>query len=290
MVLPGLWWGVPATLTRRHFFGLSTLLALLLCGRSRGQPAPAAVREVILATTTSTQDSGLLGALLPEFEKAKGIRVKVVAVGTGEALALGARGDADILLVGPVSDPAQVRGRGCVAASRQIHETGNRYASRGDKSGTHKTELDPWKTQAWSHRVSPGTCPPTRARAKPRVANEKQAYTLIDRGTCLSMKSSLQLVVISEGDPSLFNPFGAIVVGAQKLPKVHEAEAKQLAEWLVSAETQRKIGAFGREKYGQALFVPDAIPDRGGRKRRWRSHHPGEAAIGWQRAVRLWSG
>ena len=277
----------------RRLFPLlgSVLLALCACskGQSAGIDGGASTREVIVATTTSTQDSGLLGSLLPDFERSSGIRVKVIAVGTGEALALGARGDADLLLVharaaedefmtkgngllrldlmhndfvlvGPGSDPAHARGRKAADALRQIHETGSLYASRGDKSGTHNKELDLWKAAGAEPSGKPWYLSTGQGQGETaRVATEKQAYTLIDRGTWLSMKSSLQLVVISEGDSALFNPYGLIVVNAQKFPRVHEAEAKQLAEWLVSSETQKKIGAFGREKYGQALFVPDAL-------------------------------
>lgn len=288
-----LWYGPAAMLRRAFFFGFLALIAMLLGSCSRGQGPAAAAREVILATTTSTQDSGLLGVLLPEFEKARNIKVKVIAVGTGEALALGARGDADILLVharaaedefmakgygllrldvmhndfvlvGPLSDPAKAKGQGIIEAFRKIHEAASTYASRGDKSGTHKKEQDLWRAAGVDPSGKPWYLSTGQGQGETaRVATEKQAYTLIDRGTWLSMKSSLKLEVVSEGDPKLHNPYGVIVVSAQKFPKVHEAEAKELAEWLVSAQAQRRIGAFGRERYGQALFVPDAIPEGG---------------------------
>jgi tungstate transport system substrate-binding protein len=250
-----------------------------------------ALREVILATTTSTQDSGLLGYLLPEFEKSSGIRVKVIAVGTGEALALGARGDADVLLVharaaedefmakgngllrldvmhndflvvGPSADPAKAKGDKAASAFRKIHDASSPFASRGDKSGTHKKEQEIWKEASLDPTGKPWLLSTGQGMGETaRIASEKQAYLLIDRGTWMTMKSSLQLAVISEGDASLNNPYGVIVVSAGKFPKVHDAEAKELAQWLVSADAQRRIGEFGKDKHGQALFVPDALPE-----------------------------
>lgn len=267
------------------------LLACCNRGGQGGEQSDAALREVILATTTSTQDSGLLGHLLPEFEKSTGIRVKVIAVGTGEALALGARGDADVLLVharssedefmakgnglirldvmhndfvllGPAADPAKAKGDKVESALRKIHDTSSVFVSRGDKSGTHKREQELWKRVQLEPSGKPWMLSTGQGMGESaRVATEKQAYLLMDRGTWLSMRASLQLVVISEGDRWLANPYGVIVVSAQKFPKAHEAEGKELAQWMVSAQTQKKIGEYGKDRFGQSLFVPDALPE-----------------------------
>jgi tungstate transport system substrate-binding protein len=263
--------------------GFALLATLAACRR----PPPA--REIILATTTSTQDSGLLDALLPRFVAAHGTRVKVIAVGTGEALAMGARGDADVLLVharraedefmakglgllrldvmhndfllvGPPADPAQAKGADIVAALQRIATSRVLFVSRGDRSGTHQKELTLWKEArvepaAW--RVETGQGMGETAR----VASEKRAYTLIDRATYLAQRRSLDLVPIAEGDARLFNPYGVIVVSPTRFARVRGAEATALARWLVSPETQRLIGAFGKDRYGQSLFVADARPE-----------------------------
>jgi len=272
----------------RRVFLLSIGLLAAACSRPP--------REVILATTTSTQDSGLLSWLLPEFEQKHGIRVKVIAVGTGEALALGARGDADILLVharaaedefmatgngqarwnvmhndflliGPAGDPAGVKGSKIGDALRTIAEKGSSFASRGDKSGTHKKEQELWKTAAVDPAGKPWYLSTGQGMGETaRVASEKQAYTLIDRGTWLASRTRLQLHPISEGDPSLFNPYGVIVVNAERFPRVHRDEAMALAKWLVSPPVQQRIGEFGKDKFGQALFVPDAVAEAGSSK------------------------
>ena len=275
-------------LLRRAFL---LLLVLVVAGCSRPtRPAP---REVILATTTSTQDSGLLSWLLPEFEQKQGIRVKVIAVGTGEALALGARGDADILLVharaaedefmakgngqarwdvmhndfllvGPAADPVGARGAKVVEALQKIAEKAALFASRGDKSGTHKKEQELWKSAAVDPAGKPWYLSTGQGMGETaRLASEKQAYTLIDRGTWLASRGKLELQPISEGDPSLFNPYGVIVVNAERFPRVHREEAMALAKWLVSAPVQQRIGEFGKEKFGQPLFVPDAVAEAG---------------------------
>ena len=265
-------------------------LAVGACNKRDAPGAHAAVAEIILATTTSTQDSGLLSVLVPKFEQATGIRVKVIAVGTGEALGMGARGDADVLLVhsraaedefmsqgngelrldvmhndflliGPAADPAGAKGKSLVAALDRIAETSSPFVSRADKSGTHKKEEELWKKasinpegKSWLVRTGQGM------GETARIASEKQAYTLIDRATYLALKSSLSLVAVTEGDPALRNPYGVIVVSRQKHPKLHAIEATTFARWLVSAEAQKLIADFGVDRFGERVFVPDAVP------------------------------
>jgi len=257
-----------------------TLLApALLC---------AAQSSLILATTTSTQDSGLLDDLLPRFEAATGIRVKTIAVGSGEALAMGRRGDADVLLVhskeaedafvadgfaslrldvmyndfvlvGPAGDPAGIRGLSAVEALKRIAQRGALFASRDDRSGTHAREQELWKQagidpagKAWYVATGQGM------GETARVASEKRATTLADRGTFLALRKTLALAVLVEGSPELRNSYRVIVVSPEKHPKARAAEARRFAEWLVSADTQKAIGAFGVAKFGQPLFVPAA--------------------------------
>jgi tungstate transport system substrate-binding protein len=265
---------------------LAGALCLLLPVALDVEAAPA--RSLILATTTSTQDSGLLDFLLPAFEQKSGIRVKTVAVGSGEALAMGRRGDADVLLVhsrdaedafmeeghgllrwdvmvndfvvvGPIEDPARIQGADVVKAFRRIAAAGAPFISRGDESGTHSREMGLWKKA--------GVDPEEQRRyasagqgmgATARIASEKQAYTLVDRGTYLALASSLDLVVLCEGSEDLLNTYRVIVVAPAKHPKVHVREARRFAKWLVSPEAQKMIGEFGLEEFGRPLFVPDA--------------------------------
>ena len=264
---------------------LAGTLALALLGAA----APLSAQpSLILATTTSTQDSGLLDDLLPRFETATGIRVKTIAVGSGEALAMGRRGDADVLLVhskaaedefmaqgfgslrldvmyndfvlvGPPSDPAGLRGLPVLDAVKRLAERGAAFASRDDRSGTHARELDLWKRagvdpkgKAWYVATGQGM------GETARIASEKGAYTLADRGTFLALRKSLDLAVLVEGDPTLRNSYRVIVVSPERHPKARAAEARRFAEWLVSPEAQEAIAAFGRERFGQPLFVPDA--------------------------------
>lgn len=270
---------------RRKIFALATVLAAVLAASA---PRADAQDSLILATTTSTQDSGLLDDLLPRFEKATGIRVKTIAVGSGEALAMGRRGDADVLLVhskaaedeflaggfgalrldvmyndfvlvGPPSDPAGIRGLPILEAMRRLPEKGALFASRDDRSGTHARELDLWKQagvdpkgKSWYVATGQGM------GETARIASEKRAYTLADRGTFLALRKSLDLAVLVEGDATLRNSYRVLVVSPEKHPKVRAAAARRFAEWLVSEEAQKAIGAFGRERFGQPLFVPDA--------------------------------
>ncbi len=264
---------------------LAGTLALTLLGAA----APLSAQpSLILATTTSTQDSGLLDDLLPRFEAATGIRIKTIAVGSGEALAMGRRGDADVLLVhskaaedefmaqgfgtlrldvmyndfvlvGPPSDPAGIRGLPAADALKRIAGTGAPFVSRDDRSGTHARELGLWKQAGIDPTGKPWYVATGQGMGETaRVASEKRACTLADRGTFLALAKSLDLVMLVEGSPELRNSYRVIVVSPEKHPKTRVAEARRFAEWLVTPEAQKAIGAFGREKFGQPLFVPDA--------------------------------
>jgi tungstate transport system substrate-binding protein len=280
----------------KHALWLALLVSLLGClalACSRKQDGPgAAPKEIILATTTSTKDTGLLDVLLPRFEAAHGIRVKTIAVGTGEALAMGARGDADVLLVhsrkaedefmqqgngslrldvmhndfllvGPAADPAGAKGKPVLEALQLIARTESSFVSRADQSGTHKKELELWaKAGVLTNSVGFIVRTGQGMGESARVASEMRAYTLMDRGTYLAQRATLDLVPMAEGEPLLFNPYGVIVVSAQKLPKVHEAEATVFARWLVTPEAQKLIGELGVDRYGARLFVPDALPPK----------------------------
>jgi len=251
-------------------------------------PTVPANPELILATTTSTRDSGLLDYLLPLFEQQTGYKVKMVAVGTGQALTMGQEGNADVLLVhapasektymdggfgkdrflvmhndfvivGPAADPAKISGSASTKdAFTAIATTKAVFVSRGDDSGTNKAELTLWKSAAitpegdWYIKTGQGMGDTLR------IASEKAGYTLSDRATYLSMKDTLDLTILYEGDKALLNIYHVITVNPDKWPKVNYTGAKAFADWLVVADTQKLIGAFGMDKYGQALFIADA--------------------------------
>ncbi len=244
---------------------------------------------IILATTTSTYDSGLLDVLLPEFTKRTGIQVKPVAVGTGEAMAMGERGEADVLLVhareaedkfmaegfgavrkdvmhndfvliGLVSDPAGIRDLDSAGeAFQRIAKSKSLFISRGDDSGTHKKELQIWKEAGviaqgeWYIESGQGMGETVR------IADEKGAYTLSDRGTYLSLKDTVRLEVLIEGDEILFNPYGVIAVNPEKFPNVNFQGAMEFIKFITSVEGQNIIKNFGLDKYGEPLFYPDAL-------------------------------
>lgn len=251
--------------------------------------------EILVASTTSTRDSGLFAVLVPAFEKVyPQYRVKVNAVGTGEALKLGERCDVDVVLVhapdaerefvangygagrrevmyndfiivGPSADPAVIGGgRDAAAAFQKIAaaagRSGAKFVSRGDDSGTHKMEMKLWQgagtdkpAGSWYRSAGQGMGEVLT------IAHETGAYTLTDRGTWLSMHARWQdMTVMVEGDRALFNQYGVIPVNPERCPQANAAGAQALADWLVSAAGQRLIGEFGREEYGQALFVPNA--------------------------------
>ncbi|MEI7743440.1 MAG: substrate-binding domain-containing protein [Chloroflexota bacterium] len=254
-------------------------------------PSPAGATDLILATTTSTQDSGLLDVLVPAFEKASGYKVKTVAVGSGAALKLGTEGNADVLLVhspaaektfmdansgvdrllvmhnsflivGPKADPAGIAGTKSAAdAFKKIADTKSTFVSRGDGSGTEAKELAYWKklgiTPAAPWYVQSGQ----GMAATLQVASEKSAYTLTDIATWAATKANLNLVSVVEGDTSLLNIYHVIGVNPAVWPKVNAAGAKAFSDYLLSAEGQKLIGGFGQDKYGMQLFVPDAGKD-----------------------------
>ena len=269
----------------------AALVACVVPNRGDAWSQAAASRAIVLATTTSTQDSGLLDVLVPRFEKERGIQVKVIAVGTGAALRMAARGDADVVLVhspaaerphvaagdlvagrgvmhndfvivGPAADPAGVRTLGSLnAAMRAIAERGV-FVSRGDDSGTHTAELALWRDagvdpQALPRREETGQ----GMGATLNVADQRGAYTLADRGTYLSLRRRLELVVLFQGDDRLRNIYHVYAVNPTRHPAVRHAEARAFIEFLVSPAVQRAIAAFGRDQYGESLFTPDALPN-----------------------------
>jgi len=270
---------------QRWLLGVSVALILALgtCTKAPTKPT------LILATTTSTQDSGLLDVLAPLFEKQTGYRVKTVAVGTGAALQMGRDGNADVLLVhapaaekefmeagwgkdrflvmhndfvivGPGADPAGIRGSPTAAeAFRRIAAASATFISRGDASGTHQLELKLWdkagidpKRQAWYVESGQGM------GATLTIASEKNAYTLTDRATYLAYRTSLKLEILVEGDPALLNVYHVITVNPEKWPKVNYEGALAFARFLIDPATQEIIGRFGVDRFGQPLFYPDA--------------------------------
>jgi tungstate transport system substrate-binding protein len=246
--------------------------------------------EVILATTTSTQDTGLCDVLVPLFEQESGFRMKTVSVGTGAALALGARGEADVVLVhapqaekqwmdqgngterilvmhndfvvvGPDDDPAVIRGLPAAGdALARISATSQQFISRGDNSGTHQVELALWRQAgvtptggSWYMESGTGMGQ-TLA-----IANQKRAYTIADRATWLAQRNHLQLRIVVDGDPALLNVYHAMPVNPAKFAGlVNGLGGKAFADFLVAARTQEIISAFGHQEYGEALFVGDA--------------------------------
>ncbi|NPA91260.1 MAG: extracellular solute-binding protein [Chloroflexi bacterium] len=248
-------------------------------------------KELILATTTSTRDSGLLDVLVPLFEQQTGYHVKVIAVGTGAALRMGEKGDADVLLVhappaeeafmkaghgiereyvmyndfvivGPEEDPAHIRGmKDAVQALKKIAQAQALWISRGDDSGTHKKERALWKeagfdpselpAQPWYQETGQGM------GATLRIASEKGAYTLTDRATYLNLHDTLTLQILVEGDPRLYNVYHVIVVNPDKNPNINVEGARAFVDFLTSPQVQDIIRSYGVDKFGQPLFHVD---------------------------------
>lgn len=245
-----------------------------------------------LATTTSTDDSGLLDDLLAAFESRTNIQVRVVAVGSGRALDLGRNGDADVLLthaptmeeaflrdgygerrvavmandfiiIGPRSDPAGVNGSlSAKEALVRIEQANQPFISRGDRSGTHIKEVSIRQSADLDlesdHIVDCGD----GMAAALRIAHEKQGYTLTDRGTFLSLQDRLDLVIVHEGDPDLLNPYTAMVVSRDRHPNINTQAAHRFVDFLISNEAQNIIAKFGIDKYGEALFLPNSSSTR----------------------------
>ncbi len=272
---------------------LLILLTLSGCGATTGTqtstaPAAPANPDLILATTTSTQDSGLLDVLIPQFEKKTGYKVKTVAVGTGAALAMGEKGEADVLLVhapkaekklidnqtainyrlvmhndfiivGPAFDPAKIKGlKTATEAFKAISDSKSVFVSRGDDSGTNKMEKSLWQKAGikpagtWYQESGTGMGQTLN------ITSEKEGYTLTDRATYLANKKNLKLDILLEGEVSLLNIYHVMQVNPDKFPKVNKDGAKAFVEFLVAPDTQNLIAGFGKDKYGQPLFFADA--------------------------------
>ena len=265
---------------------LPILTALVLASVASQRP------DVILATTTSTRDAGLLDSLLPVFERRSGYRVIVLAVGSGQALEMGRRGDADVvlshapeaervladsgyfvrrrvvmhndfLIVGPPGDPAGLRGMNdAVAALRRLALGRAPFVSRGDRSGTNMLEQQLWKRAAvtppgngtWYVESGQGMA------ATLQMTDQKRAYTLTDRATYLAWRDKIQLVPVVEGDPLLYNVYHVMEVNPRTNSWGNAAGARALADFFVSPEAQALIAEFGKARFGQSLFVPDAVP------------------------------
>jgi tungstate transport system substrate-binding protein len=252
-------------------------------------PVHAQQKTIILATTTSTQDSGLLDVLLPIFEKKTGYFVKTIAVGSGQAMAMGQKGEADVLLVhspdaekkfmaegyginrrlvmhndfivvGPAEDPAKIKGlKSSQEAFKKVASAMALFVSRGDNSGTDAKEKAIWKATGikpegdkWYQQTGLGMGQTLN------VAAEKKGYTLADRGTYLAMKKNLNLGILVEGDSILLNIYNVIEIDPAKWPKVNVPGAKAFSDFMVSKETQDMIKTFGVDKFGSPLFFPDA--------------------------------
>jgi tungstate transport system substrate-binding protein len=276
---------MPRKLTQLRLAAAAALVALW----SNPLSAQQRCGEIILATTTSTQDTGLLDSLVPRFKQETCIGVKPVAVGTGAALEMARRGDADavlvhapeaerpyveggdliegrlimhndFLIIGPKADPAHIRGQKDAAAAMKAIAGVGPFVSRGDASGTEKKELALWKKAG----VSPNSVPKREETGQGMgatllVAEAHQSYTLTDRGTYLALKDRLTLVPLVEGDPELRNIYHAYVVNPGKHPTAHRSEASRFVRFLTEPKTQEWIGQFGRTKFGQPLFTPDAL-------------------------------
>jgi tungstate transport system substrate-binding protein len=272
-------------MTRRRFV-LTTLLMLLVAAGSTAAQTPGP-RTLVLSTTTSTQDSGLLDVLVPMFEQATGYSVKTISVGTGQALALAARGEADVTLahapalekkyveegkmlnrrlvmyndfvvIGPADDPARVKGLKAAEALRRIAEASARFVSRGDKSGTHLLEQALWKQAGLEPR---GTWYIESGQGMGQtllIANERKAYALTDRGTYLAFQKRVELPILVEKDRPLLNIYSVMEVNPANGPRVNAAAGKAFADFMLSPAVQAVIKTFGVAKYGQPLFVPIA--------------------------------
>ena len=272
----------------RKIYSLGALV-LLTALLMMGNPAQAQQKDVIMATTTSTQDSGLLDVLIPMFEKKTGYFVKTIAVGSGQAMAMGQKGEADVLLVhspeaekkfvadaygvnrrlvmhndyiivGPAGDPAKIKGlKQATEAFKKIAAAESLFLSRGDNSGTNSKEKAIWKAsginpekQKWYQQTGLGMGQTLNVTA------EKKGYTLADRGTYLALKKNLQLDILVEGDAILLNIYHVIEINPAKFPKLNVPGGKAFADFMVSKEVQDVIKTFGVEKFGSPLFFPDA--------------------------------
>ncbi len=272
----------------KRFLPILSILVLLLSACAPSVPAAPSNPNLILATTTSTQDSGLLDVLIPLFETESGYTVQTVAVGSGQAMKMGEEGNADVLLVhapaaevtfmqngfgkdralvmhndfvivGPASDPAGIKGLAGVQALKLIDEKGAAFVSRGDDSGTYNAELVLWKKAALEPKGQDWYLESGQGMgATLTIASEKGAYTLTDRATYLAIRGNLQLEILVEGDNALLNVYHVITVNPEKWDKVNYDGALAFLNFMIAPSTQEVIGQFGVDKYGQPLFHPDA--------------------------------
>jgi len=276
----------PIDMTHCRLLAFALVALALVCPAASAQPG----RFIVVASTTSTEQSGLFAHLLPAFRRATGIEVRVVALGTGQALDMGRRGDADVVfvhdpaaearfvaegyglqrrpvmfndfvLLGPTADPAGVRGRDIVVAFGRLAKAGAAFVSRGDNSGTHAAELRIWKDAG----IVPGAAKPIGYREcgcgmgpALNIAASTGAYLLADRGSWLSFRNRGDLAVLVEGDQRLFNPYGVIVVHPGRHPHVKTELAQAFADWLVSPAGQASIASY--RIGGEQLFFPNAGP------------------------------
>jgi tungstate transport system substrate-binding protein len=261
----------------------SAFCLLFLAGCS----SSTAEKTLTLATTTSARDTGLLDTLVPKFREETGIDVKVIAVGSGQALELARRGDADVVLVhdpaaeekfmsegygvsrrqfmhndfvlvGPPDDPAGIKGEKSIAqAFSELAKKEAPFYSRGDKSGTHEKEKLIWKQAGIEPEGDWYRSGGTGMAALLGIADEKRGYTLTDRGTYLSQRKNVKLVILSEGDPLLVNRYSIIVVNPEKNPKTRTEDAKKFADFLQAPETRKLIASFGVDRFGEPLFYVD---------------------------------
>ena len=273
-------------LARRSVLPLLMSVALALVSAA----ACAQEAAIVMASTTSTEQSGLFGHLLPEFKKASGIDVKVVALGTGQALDMARRGDADVVfvhdqvaeekfvadgfalkrlpvmyndfvLVGPKANPAGIQGNDIVAALGKLATSSQAFVSRGDKSGTHAAELRYWKAagiEAPAQRVAGYKECGCGMGPALNIAASSNDYALTDRGTWLSFKNRGDLTLLVQGDKRLFNQYGVMVVDAQRHPHVKQALAQRFVDWVVSPAGQKTIASY--KIGGEQLFFPNAQP------------------------------
>jgi tungstate transport system substrate-binding protein len=264
------------------------LFLALLCSLWLVAPALARSGTVILSTTTSTQDSGLLDTLVPLFERKTGLSVKTISVGTGQALALAARGEADVVLVhapalerkyveegkmqnrrlvmyndfviiGPADDPAKIKGLPkAVDALKRIAETQSRFVSRGDKSGPHLLAQALWKQAGIEPKGASYIESGQGMGQTLGIANDRRAYTISDRATWLAFQKRIDLPILVEKDKPLLNIYSVMEVNPANGPRINVAGGKAFADFMVAPETQAVIKTFGVDKYGQPLFVPIA--------------------------------
>lgn len=256
-------------------------------GKENQQPSAS---SIILSTTTSTRDSGLLDYLLPIFEKDTNIQVKMIAVGTGKAMQMGKDGETDVLLVhaksseeqfvkeghgierfdvmyndfvlvGPEDDPLNLKGNcpnDIIESFKLINENQYKFISRGDQSGTHQNELSQWQTAGIAPQGDFYISAGSGMGEVLKMADDVNAYTLTDRATYLSMKDALELEIAVEKDSRLFNQYGVIAVNPEKNRSINTEGAQQFVKWILSEKVQKMIGEFGKDKFGAPLFTPNA--------------------------------